>query len=83
MNINIRYRLYDVIANQMSDESFNTLEAALAAKGNHNHLAIDKQQHTDKCLFGGGDVAGACTSSMVVDAAEEAYNRARRLQAAQ
>ena len=77
--MNISYRLYDVIADQTDSESFETLADALAAKGNCKHLAVEKQQHTDKCRFGGGDVAGACTSKTVVRADESAYARARAL----
>ena len=77
--MNISYRLYDVIADQMDSEPFETLADALAAKGKNGQFAIEEQQHTDKCRFGGGDVPGACTSKTIVPADESAYARARAL----
>lgn len=72
------YRLYDVVADQMENESFPSLEEATKAKGRHGRFEVHEQQHTDKCV-GGGDKAGACQSITVVFADESAYVRARQL----
>ena len=73
------YRFFDVVAEQFDSESFDSLEEAQAARGSSRHLEVHLQDHTDRCRYGGGDVAGACTSVVVVRAAGVAYQRARAL----